>query len=57
MEQYLRVFTSYQQDDWVRWLALREFAVNNAPSEATNGSPFFAVMGMEPRMTLGEVDQ
>jgi hypothetical protein len=57
MEQYLLVFTSYQQDDWVRWLALEEFAVNNAPSEATNCSPFFAVMGMEPRMTLGEVDQ
>ena len=35
MEQYLRVFVSHQQDDWVQWLPLAEFAANNGISETT----------------------
>jgi hypothetical protein len=56
MEQYLRVFTSYQQDDWVRWLALAEFVANNAISETIKCSPFFAVTGMDPRITFEMMD-
>jgi hypothetical protein len=56
MEQYLRVFPSYQQDDCVPWLALAEFASNNATSEATKCSPFLAVMGMDPRMTFEGIE-
>jgi hypothetical protein len=56
MEQYLRLFTSYQQDDWVRWLALAEFVANNAISETIKCSPFFAVTGMDPRMTFEMMD-
>jgi hypothetical protein len=56
VEQYLRVITSYQQDDWVRWLALAEFAANNAISEMIKCSPFFAVTGMDPRMTFEMMD-
>ena len=29
VEQYLRNFCSYQQDDWVDWVALAEFQYNN----------------------------
>jgi hypothetical protein len=54
MEQYLRIFTSYQQDDWVRWLPLAEFAANNGTSETTKCSAFFAVTGVDPRITFEE---
>jgi len=33
MEQYLRVFVNHQQDDWVQWLLLAEFAENTGTSE------------------------
>jgi hypothetical protein len=52
MEQYLRIFVSHQQDDWVQWLPLAEFATNNGTSEATKCSAFFAVTGTDPRMTI-----
>lgn len=50
MEQYLRAYTTYQQDDWSKWLGLAEFATNNAESEATKCSPFFANYGYNPRI-------
>ena len=31
LEQYLRAYTNYQQDDWASLLQLAEFAYNNAP--------------------------
>ena len=33
MEQYIRVFVNHQQDCWVQWLPLAEFAANNGMSE------------------------
>ncbi len=50
MEQYLRAYTSFYQDDWVDWLPLAEFAGNNAVSETTGVSPFFANYGFNPNM-------
>ena len=52
MEQYLRTFCSYAQDDWVDWLPLAEFALNNHASEATGVSPFFANRGYNPDLSL-----
>jgi len=54
MEQYLRIFVSHQQDDWVLWLPLAEFEANNETSESTHCSPFFAVTATDPRMTFDE---
>jgi hypothetical protein len=54
MEQYLRIYTSHQQDDWVKWLPLAELAANNTTSEATKCSAFLAVSGTDPRMTFEE---
>jgi hypothetical protein len=54
MEQYLRIYTSHQQDDWVQWLPLAEFAANNTTSEATKFSAFFAISGTDPRLTFEE---
>lgn len=51
MEQYLRSFINYVQDDWETWLPLAEFAANNQASETTGMSPFFANYGYDPRWT------
>lgn len=48
MEQYLRGYCNYYQDDWADWLPLAEFATNNQTSEATGLSPFFANYGWHP---------
>lgn len=50
LEQYLRLYVDWAQDDWVDWLPLAEFAGNNAVSETTGASPFFANYGFHPRM-------
>ena len=50
VEQYLRAFMNFRQDDWVDWLPLAEFAANNAVSETTGVSPFFANYGFHPRL-------
>jgi hypothetical protein len=52
LERYLRAYVAYQQDDWSKWLAMAEFAANNAPSATTKVSPFFANMGYEPRLSF-----
>jgi hypothetical protein len=58
MEQYLRVFVNHQQDDWVQWLPLAEFAANNGVSESTKCTPFFEVQGTDPQMSFaGEPTQ
>ena len=49
MEQYLRSYVNYLQDDWNSWLPLAEFAANNHLSEATQLSPFFALHGYHPK--------
>ena len=52
LEQYLRVFCNYQQDNWSSLLPLAEFSYNNAPSETTGVSPFFANKGYHPNLTV-----
>src|ERR1700687_3040631 len=54
MEQYLRAFVNYQQNDWVKWLPIAEFAANNHVSETTSCSPFYGNYGFHPRMTFGQ---
>jgi hypothetical protein len=49
LEQYLRCYGSYLQDDWSTWLSLASFAYNNSTHSATNFSPFFANFGYNPR--------
>lgn len=50
LEQYLRAYVGYLQDDWYEWLPLAEFAMNQAQSETTRTSPFFTNYGFHPRM-------
>jgi transposase InsO family protein len=50
LEQYLRLYIDWAQVDWTDWLPLAEFAGNDAVSETTGVSPFFANYGFNPRM-------
>jgi len=50
LEQYLRFFVDHRQKDWLEWLALAEFVVNNKVHTATKVSPFMANYGRELRM-------
>ena len=52
LEQYLRIFCSYQQDNWFTLLPLAEFTYNNNPSATTGTSPFFANKGYHPNLTI-----
>ena len=52
LEQYLRAYCNYQQDNWHHLLPLAEFAYNNAPSETTGVSPFFANKGYHPNLSI-----
>jgi len=52
LEQYLRVYCNYQQDNWSELLPLAEFAYNNAPSATTGVSPFFANKGYHPNLLV-----
>ena len=48
LEQYLRCYVNYPQDNWAELLPLAQFAYNSAKQESTNESPFYANYGFEP---------
>ena len=52
LQQYLRCFTTFQQDDWVSLLPLAEFTFNNSVSASTGFTPFFAHTGYHPRFEI-----
>ena len=48
LEQVLRAYVGYHQDDWDRWLPLVEFAYNNAKQASTGLTPFYCDLGQHP---------
>jgi len=52
LEQYLRVYINYQQDDWVNLLPLAEFTYNNTSQSATMVTPFFMNKGFHPKLEV-----
>ena len=57
LEQYLRCFISYQQDDWADILHFAEFAYNNSVHSSTKVTPFFAYTGHHPRWNFLELSE
>jgi hypothetical protein len=52
LEQYLRIFCNYQQDNWSNLLLLAEFSYNNALHKSTGVSLFYANKGYDPSITV-----
>lgn len=52
LEQYLRMFVNYQQDNWSELLSHAEFSYNNHCQTSTNVSPFYANYGFHPKFKM-----
>ncbi|HLO99762.1 MAG TPA: reverse transcriptase domain-containing protein [Fimbriimonas sp.] len=52
VEQYIRGYCNYQQDNWAELLTMAEFAYNNTISATTGVTPFFANYGYHPRYQI-----
>ena len=52
LEQYLRCTINYQQDDWMEYLPLAEFAYNNTLHASTQQTPFFSNYGFYLKLDL-----
>jgi transposase InsO family protein len=52
LEQYLRAYINYQQDNWCDLLPLAEFAYNNGHQETIKTSPFYANYGIHPEYKM-----
>jgi len=50
LEQYLRIFIDYRQEQWPEWLGTAEFAYNNKVHTGTKVLPFQANHRQNPRM-------
>ena len=58
LEQYLRAYINYQQDDMCEQLPIAEFVYNNAYQETINHRPFFGNYGRNPEYeTIGHLMQ
>ena len=49
LENYLRRYVSWKQDDWARWLSVAEFVANAAPSATTGTSRRRLIAQQAPR--------
>jgi hypothetical protein len=56
LEQYLRSYCSYQQDDWTELLPFAGHTYNLAVSESTKMPPFKANNGFSPYSNWPEVE-
>jgi hypothetical protein len=52
VEQYLRIYCCYHQNDWLQYLSLAEFAINNSVSASTTLTPFQADCGYHPKVGI-----
>jgi hypothetical protein len=50
LEQYLRVYGNFQQNNWATLLPLAQFVHNSWPSDVTKRTPFDLLMGFTPKL-------
>jgi RNase H-like domain found in reverse transcriptase/Integrase zinc binding domain len=50
LEQYVQIYTNYQQTDWTTWLPLAQYVHNSWTSSTTKKTPFDLLMGYTPRL-------
>ena len=54
IEAYLQAFVNFEQNDWVRFLPMVEFAYNNAKNASISYTPFELNFGYYPRISYEE---
>ena len=52
LEQYLKIYVNFLQNDWASWLPSAEFAINNHVFEITQCTPFLINFGQHFKMGL-----
>jgi hypothetical protein len=50
IEQFLRIYCNYQQDDWEAFLPPAQYVYNDTYHSATKTTPFFANYGFHPQL-------
>lgn len=50
LEQYLRHYVNYAQDNWAALLPMAQLALNNQRSDTTRTTPFFSNFGRNPNL-------
>jgi hypothetical protein len=50
LEQYLRIYGNYQQDNWAQWLPIAQYVHNSWPNMTTRQTPFNLLIGFTPRI-------
>jgi len=50
LEQYLRLYCNYRQNNWAEWLSIAEFSYNNQIYSSTGRSPFLINLGCHPNI-------
>jgi Integrase zinc binding domain/RNase H-like domain found in reverse transcriptase len=50
LEQYLRIYTNYDQDDWADWLPTAQYMHNSWPNTTTGKTPYELLMGHTPSL-------
>jgi Integrase zinc binding domain/Chromo (CHRromatin Organisation MOdifier) domain len=50
LEQYIQIYTNYQQTDWTAWLLLAQYVHNSWTSSTTKKTPFNLLMGYMLRL-------
>ncbi len=56
IENYLRIYSNYRQDDWDEHLQSAEFAYSSSTFPATGLSPFMMDLGWNPKSPLDLLD-
>ena len=52
LEQYLRIYCNFQQDNWALLLPMAQFVHNSWPNSTTGFAPFELLIGAVPRFNL-----
>jgi hypothetical protein len=52
LEQYLRIYGNFKQDDWAQWLPMVQYVHNAWPSSMTGFTPFSLLLGFTSQITI-----
>lgn len=57
VEQYLWLFTNFQQNDWSDWLPIAKFSLNSRTHASMKNTPFYMMHGFHPNAGIPGLPQ